>query len=295
MSGKPIDFMVIFLYTAVVVIWGSAWLAVRYQIGVVPPEASIAYRIGIAAVFMLAWIIYRRLPLRFSIKDHFFMALQGLFIFSTNFFLFYHAAAYLTTGFIAVICSTASAMTMIINAVLLRRFPPLAVIIGAALGIVGISMIFCRELAVFSLNSDELTGIVLSLGGTLSFSFGSLVSSRNRRAGLSVSGNTFWAMFYGASVLIVFLFAGGNRFAFDPEIPYIMSLLYLAIVGSVVAFAAYFALLGRITAERAAYVTVLFPIIALWLSTLFEGYQWAMSDFVGVVIILAGNLLVLRN
>jgi drug/metabolite transporter (DMT)-like permease len=282
------------LYALVVLIWGSTWIAVHYQVGIVPPEASVAYRIGLAAVFMFVWALLRRLPLRFSLKDHFFMAMQGVLIFSTNFFLFYHAAVHLTTGLIAVIFSTASVMIIFINALLLRRWPSGWVIAGALIGVLGIGIIFNRELLQFSGDSDKMLGLVFSVGGTLSFSLGSIVSARNRRAGLSVCGNTFWAMLYGALLLTFFLLISGNSFTFDFRLPYTLSLLYLSIVGSVIAFAAYFALLGRIETERAAYATVLFPIVALSLSTLFEGYNWTLSAFIGIAIILMGNILVLR-
>ena len=102
-------------------------------------------------------------------------------------------------------------------------------------------------------------------------------------------------MLYGAVLLIIYLFIGGHRFSFDPRAPYVIALLYLGIVGSVIAFAAYFVLLGRIETEQAAYATVLFPIIALALSTVFENYVWTISALIGVVFILAGNVLVLKK
>lgn len=220
------------------------------------------------------------------------MALQGALIFSTNFFLFYHAAAYLTTGLIAVIFSTASAMTMLINAVLTKQLPASKAALGAIMGIVGIGTIFYEEFLNFSMESGALLGVLLSIGGTLAFSFGSIVSASNRRKGFSVCGNSSWAMLYGSILLTLFLFFSGHSFAFDPHPPYVISLLYLSIVGSIFAFAAYFALLGRIEIEQAAYATVLFPIVALSLSTLFEGYQWTASAFAGVIFILMGNIMV---
>lgn len=284
----------ILLYALVVFIWGSTWLAVRFQVGVVPPEASVAYRIGVAAICMLVWAVCRRQPLRFTFRQHLFMALQGALIFSTNFFLFYHAAAFLTTGLIAVVFSTASAMTLLLNALIYRRRPSINVVSGAGLGICGICVVFSPELANFSLASGDGLGLMLSFGGTLCFSMGSIVSARNRQAGFAVTGNTAWAMFYGTALLTLFLFASGKHFVVDARLPYIVSLMYLSIVGSIIAFAAYFALLGRIDAEKAAYATVLFPIIALSLSTLFEGYHWSLTAVAGVLITLLGNALVLK-
>jgi len=285
----------VLLFVGVVFIWGSTWLAVKFQVGNVPPEASVAYRMGIAAIFMFGWVLVRRLPLKFSLHAHLYMVLQGALIFSTNFFLFYHAAAYMTTGLIAVVFSTASAMTLLVNAILMRRSPSVRVLLGAALGVLGISIVFWPELARFSLASSAGLGVILSFGGTLCFSLGSIVSARNRKAGLSVSGNTAWAMLYGTALLICFLFFSGKHFVFDARAAYVVSLMYLSIIGSVVAFAAYFALLGRIDAERAAYATVLFPIVALTLSTFFEDYHWTGIAVTGVLLTLTGNVLVLKQ
>lgn len=283
------------LYVILVLVWGSTWIMVKFQVGVVAVDASIAYRFAIAAAFMFAWVVLRRLPLRFSLRDHLFMALQGLLIFSTNFFLMYLAASYLTTGLIAVVFSTASAMTLLFNALLLRRPPAPRVLLGAALGVTGIAVIFAPELAGLSFAGDAGLGLLLSVAGTVSFSLGGMVSARNQAAGLSVRGSTAWAMAYGALLLALLVPLRGASFGFDPAFPYVASLLYLAILGSVVAFACYFALLARIGAERAAYATVLFPVVALSLSTLFEDYQWSAAAFAGVVLTLAGNLLVLSK
>ena len=285
----------VLLYLAVVLIWGSTWIAVKFQIGVVPAEVSVAYRIGVAAAFMFAWTGAKRLPLRFSRRDHLFMMLQGALIFSTNFFLFYLAAAHITTGLMAVIFSTASAMTLLLNALIHQRKPAMRVLAGALLGFAGISVIFSPELVQFDFHTGAGLGLLLSLAGTLCFSLGSIVSARNRTAGLSVCGNTAWAMFYGVVLLAVFAAARGKQIAFDPAFAYVASLAYLALVGSVVAFAAYFALLGRIEAERAAYATVLFPVVALTLSTFFENYHWSWTAVAGVLLTLAGNILVLRQ
>jgi drug/metabolite transporter (DMT)-like permease len=285
----------ILLYTTVVLIWGSSWIMVKFQLGVVSPEASVAYRIGIAALLMFGWTAMRRLPLRFSLHEHLFMALQGSLIFSTNFFLFYLAAAYITTGLISVVFSTASALTLLFNALLLRRPPPPRVLLGAALGVFGISIIFWPEVGGFATASGAGLGLLLSIGGTICFSLGSIVSARNQAAGLSMRGSTAWAMAYGVILLSVFVIANGKSFKFNPELPYVVSLLYLSVFASVIGFVSYFTLLGRINAERAAYATVLFPIVALSISTLFEGYQWTAVAFIGVLLTLTGNVFVLMQ
>ncbi len=283
------------LYVVVVLVWGSSWIMIRYQNGPVPAEFSVAYRFLIAAAMMFAWVMIRRLPLRFSARDHLFIALQGALIFSTNFFLFYLASPYLTTGLIAVVFSTSSACIMLIGAVFLRRRPPVLVITGALLGMLGICAVFWPELEGLDFSSDAGRGLVLSIGGTLCFSLGSIVAGRNQSAGLSVRGSTAWAMLYGTFLLMGVAFLRGSELTFDTSPAYVGSLVFLAVFASVIAFACYFALIARIGAERAAYATVLFPIVALSISTVFEGYAWSALSLAGVVLTLAGNVLVLRG
>lgn len=283
------------LYITLVLVWGSTWIMVKFQVGVVAVEASVAYRFVIAAAFMFAWATLLRLPLHFGPRDHLFMMLQGLLIFSTNFFLMYLAAQYLTTGLIAVVFSTASAMTLIFNAALQRRPPPPRVLLGALLGVLGIAVIFGPELGGLEVTGDAGLGLLLSVAGTVSFSLGGIVSARNQAAGLSVRGSTAWAMAYGALLLTLLALLRGQDFGFDPGLPYVASLLYLAVFGSVIAFACYFALLARIGAEKAAYATVLFPIVALGISTFAEDYRWSLAALAGVLLTLLGNLLVLSR
>ncbi len=284
----------LWLYTTVVLIWGSSWIMVKNQIGVVPAEVSVAYRIGIAAAILFGWALFKKLPLRFSLKNHLFMILQGTMIFSTNFFLFYLAAAHLTTGLIAVVFSTASIITILLSALLYRRMPSPSICGGALLGVAGIGIIFHYQLAQFSFQSGAGLGLLLSLAGTFCFSLGSIVSSRNRLAGLPICGNMAWSMLYGVFLLCIFVVLRGQHFNFDFSLPYISSLAYLTIVASLIGFAAYFALLNRISAEQAAYATVFFPVVALTLSIFFEGYQWTISTSWGVMLTIGGNILVLR-
>ena len=268
---------------------------IKYQLGEVPPATSIFYRIGIAAIFMFGWAVLRRIPLRFSIRDHLFMALQGLLIFSSNFYLLYLASAYLTTGLISVVFSTASAQTLVYIALLQGRLPQWRLIFGAALGIVGIVSVFWPEVRGASAQAGAGLGLLLSIGGTACFSLGSIVSARNQSAGISMSTSTAWGMLYGAVFLFTFSVLSGARFNFDPRWPYLGSLIYLSVIASVAGFAFYFHLLKRVHAERATYATVLFPIVALTNSTLFESYHWTAIALFGVCLTLAGNFFVLKQ
>ena len=281
-----------FLYATVVLIWGSTWLAVRYQIGPVSPEVSIAYRMGSAALLVFLLGVIKQLPFRYGVRQHGLMMVQGALLFSLNFFCFYLAAESIITGVIAVIFSTASAMTLLLNCLISQRLPPVQIAVGAMLGILGVGLIFSGELSPTSGQLSVATGLLYSICGTFCFSMGTIVSARIRTPDQPPLTNVAWAMTYGTGLLCILALARGNVFTFDPSPAYILSLAYLSLFGSVIAFTAYFALLRHIRPEQAAYATVLFPVVALTLSTLFEGYQWTMTAGIGVGITLFGNVLI---
>lgn len=282
----------VFLYTIVVLIWGSTWLAVKYQIGPVSPEVSVAYRMGSAALLLFLLGLIKGLPFKFALRDHVVMMIQGALLFSLNFFFFYLAAESIITGLIAVICSTASAMTVLLNSLFSRRLPPIQIVFGALLGVIGVCLIFSGELFESQSQQSIVSGFLYAVCGTVCFSMGTIVSSRKRGTGQSTLTSIGWAMTYGTGLLFVLSLVRGNVLNFDLSPSYTLSLVYLSVFGSVIAFTAYFALLKRIRPEQAAYATVLFPVVALTLSTFFESYQWSAVSVFGVVITLFGNLLI---
>jgi drug/metabolite transporter (DMT)-like permease len=100
-------------------------------------------------------------------------------------------------------------------------------------------------------------------------------------------------MAYGAIGLAAIAAIRGTPVAFDPHWPYVASLLYLSLAGTSLAFGLYLALLKRIGAARAAYTSVLFPVVALLVSTLFEDYRWSLPAVIGLAVLVAGNALAL--
>lgn len=281
------------LYLVTVLIWGSTWLAIKFQLGVVAPELSIAFRFALAALLLFVFSWFRRLPLHFSIKTHGFFALQGFLLFSLNYILVYLAEGYLTSGLVAIIFSFIIVLNVVFGTIFLGNPVRPQVIIGAALGLAGLALVFLPELSSLSLSSQKVLGIVLALVSTVSASLGNVVSARNQRHGVPVIQTNAYGMLYGASFMLVLALVRGAQLQFDPSTGYVLSLFYLAIFGSVLGFGCYLTLLGRIGLDRAAYVTVLFPVIALLLSTIFEGLSWGIYQLVGVVLILFGNAFVL--
>jgi drug/metabolite transporter (DMT)-like permease len=284
-----------FLYLITVLIWGSTWLAIKFQLGVVAPELSIAYRFGLAASILIIFSLIRRLPLRFDIKSHSFFVLQGLLLFSLNYILVYLAEGFLTSGLVAIIFSLIIIFNVIFGALFLGNPIRTRVMIGAVLGLAGLAFVFWPELSSLSFSSQKILGMILAFVATISASLGNVVSARNQRHELPIVQTNAYGMLYGALFMLILAFFRGAQLEFDTSPGYIVSLIYLAVFGSVIAFGSYLTLLGRIGLDRAAYVTVLFPVIALLLSTIFEDLQWGVPQLVGVVLILFGNAVVLTK
>ena len=283
------------LYFTSVMIWGSTWLAIKFQLGTVAPEISIAYRVTLAAIILLVYSLVRKLPLRFSIQEHGYMALQGLFIFSLNYLLVYLAEGFLSSGLVAILFSTIIFWNVIFGAIFLRSPIRSGVVIGGLIGVIGLAVIFWPEVSGFKLSGNRMTGLLLAFGGVLSSSLGNIVSARNQAYKIPVVQSNAFGMAYGGLFTFTYALLRSAEFTFDPSPEYILSMLYLALFGSVIAFGAYLTLLGRIGPDRAAYVTVLFPIVALLLSTLFEGLTWGWSGVLGVLFVVVGNVIALNR
>lgn len=281
------------LYGLTVLIWGTTWIAMKHQVGIVAPELSVGYRFAIAAALVFVWALLARQRLRFAWRQHLLLAAMGLCMFSFNFYFFYCAAAYLTSGLLAVVFSLTVVLNIVNGRILLGRRASPRTLVAAALGLAGIVALFWPEVQRFDLADSGTLGLLLSLLGTLCFSLGNIASARAQALGLPVLSCNAWGMAYGAVAMFALSLIGGAPFTFDPALPYVTSLLYLAVCGSVMAFGAYLTLLGRIGADRAAYATVLFPLVALAISTVVEDYAWTPMALAGVVLVLAGNLLVL--
>lgn len=278
------------LYILVVAIWGTTWIAIFLQQGPVPATVSIFWRFAIASVTMLTILLLTRRLRRLALRDHLFCILQGCCVFGFNFWCFYTAASWINTGLESVIFSMAVLFNAINSFLFFRQTPPGRFYFAALLGLVGIITLFWDDLQVSGLSSTMLPGILLSALGTYGFSLGNMLSIRHQRRRLETLTTNSWAMLYGTLIIGLIALLRGDNFTPQWTTSYLGALFYLAIFGSVIAFGAYFTLVGRIGASNAAYSTLLFPLVALTLSTIYEGYQWHANAIIGLVLILVGNL-----
>ncbi|WP_079200934.1 DMT family transporter [Pseudomonas sp. CC6-YY-74] len=283
------------LYLLTVLIWGTTWIAIKLQMGEVAIAASIAYRFALAAAVLFAVLLLSGRLQTLDRRGQVICLLQGLCLFCINFLCFYTASQWIPSGLVAVIFSTATLWNALNARLFFKQKIAANVLAGGALGLAGLGLLFWPELAGHTASRETLLGIGLSLIGTLCFSAGNLLSSLQQKAGLKPLTTNAWGMLYGALMLVAICLVNGTPFGFEWSTRYVGSLLYLAIPGSVIGFTAYLTLVGRMGPERAAYCTVLFPVVALNISVFVEGYQWTAPALFGLVLVMLGNVLVFRK
>ena len=283
------------LYLLTVLIWGSTWIAIKYQLGDVSPLVSIAHRFALAGLLIFAWLLARRELLRMGWRDHGFILLQGLCLFCINYVFIYHATMQLTSGLVAVVFSCMVILNMFGSALFLGVPLSWTVGLGALVGMAGMVGVFLPELEALDLTDANFRALLLCFAGTCSASLGNILSAQLHRRRLPVLSCNAWGMVYGALTLYLAALILGEDIRLDYSASYLLSLVYLALFGSVIAFWAYLTLIGRIGADRASYTTLLFPLVALLISTVVEGYQWTLIAFAGLCLVLAGNWLVMRR
>ncbi|MEO3434508.1 DMT family transporter [Inquilinus sp. CAU 1745] len=284
--------MIPFLFATLVLAWGFTWYAIKLQLGPVPMEASIFYRFVLAAMVLWAGLALTGRLKPAPLSQHRWFALMGASLFGLNFVLIYEATQHVASGIVSVLFSAATVFNAVNQWVFLGRRPSRRVLLGAALGIAGIALLFGADFARMEAGGAVAYGVALALGGTFVFSLGNLVSLRAASDGVDLPNAVARGMTWGAVFLALLVLARGRGFAIDLSPAYLLSLLYLAIPGSILAFLAYLSLVARVGADRAAYATVLFPVVALAVSTVLEDYVWTPWAIAGLPLILLGNVVI---
>jgi drug/metabolite transporter (DMT)-like permease len=216
-------------------------------------------------------------------------------MFSVSYIYVYYAEENVVSGLVAVGFSASPLLSMLGVRLFFRTPMTRAMTAGSILGIVGITLVFWPEFAHLQGDQRTAAGAAYTVAAVVIATLGSLAAQRNHAAHLPLWQSMAWGMFYGALFSLGVTLATGKSLAFELSMPYVLSLAYLAVLGSIVAFAAYLTLLNRIGAARAGYIGVMVPIVALVISAVFEGFRWHPLTGVGIAISVAGNVIVLRR
>jgi drug/metabolite transporter (DMT)-like permease len=275
-------------------IWGTTWFAITLQLGSVSPTWSIIYRFSIAAAAMFAWLAFTRRRIALTRAQHLAALGQGLFTFTLDYALVYAAEQRVPSAVVAITFAALSLCTLILFRLVLGRRASRLAWAGAAMGVIGVGFLFAEQLAGAQMASRAVIGLTCAVVGMLTAAIGNYFAWRQQEAGGEVVPSTAWAMAYGVALLVVWALVSRAPIGFDPRPAYVLSLLYLAVIGSVVAFLVYFALARRRSYALASYVSALTPPVAMLASAIFEGVKWGPLALVGLAVVLAGQLLLIR-
>jgi drug/metabolite transporter (DMT)-like permease len=268
---------------------------ITFQLGPVAPEASVAWRFLLAGLLVAGWCKLRNLSLRFRPAEHALLALLGATMYSISYIFVYHAERHLVSGLVAVGYSASPLLSMLGLRLFFGHPVTVRMALGSALGIGGIALVFWPEFARLAGNRELAQGALFTALSVLVSTAGGLVAHRNHERKLHGWPSMAWSMGYGGLAALAVALALGRPRTMDWSPSYLLSLLYLAVLGSIAAFGCWLVLLGRIGAARASYVGVMVPVVALAISTLFEGLAWHPLTVAGMAVSVAGNVLVLRN
>jgi len=283
------------LFLIPTLIWGSTWYIIKFQIGDTDPLFSVGYRFALAGIILLLYARITKLNLSYSVRKHFFIALQGACLFGLNYWLVYMAEEHLTSGLVAVIFSGLIFMNVFLNSLFLKAPIRRNVVLGGSIGIAGIFLIFKDELQAFKLSDSNFVAFLMTLASVTLASAGNILSAYNQKQKVPVIQTNAFGMLYGSALVISIALLSGKSFSIDLNFSYITSLLYLTIFGSIIAFSTYLSLLGRIGPDKSGYISMVMPVIALFISTFLEGYQWTFYGIAGLLLILGGIYMALQK
>ena len=277
------------LFAITCLIWGSTWIAINFQISELDPAVSVAFRFTIAAAILGAWCLLRRLPLALPVNIHKQLVLVGLLFYTLDYSFLYAAQHHIISALLALLSSSIIYINVVLRRIMLGKPMRFEVVVGATFGLLGIFLIFIPEFENMNMNEGLVLGLLFAAASFLSAGIGNVVSEKILDAGTPVIQMNFWAMSYSLIFTYGFALVSGAQFSLPTEPNFYYALVYLAVFGSVLAFGAYMKLLQQIGSDKAAYVVLIYPIVALAISTLFEGYEWTALSAIGVVIVLFGN------
>ena len=283
------------LFISTLICWSPTWYLIKFQFGVVDPLISIFYRFFIASIIVFIFLILSKKKMSFNLHQHLSFLLLGVTLFSLNYIFFYLANTYLISGIVTIAFSTILIMNILGERIYFKIKSSKETLFAAGFGIFGILIIFGNELLNFKLEDKTHIGIILSFIATFWASTGNLVHQKNSKDKIPFIQSIAYGMLYGSLFTLIVAKFRGAEIIFDNSTSYILSFLYLSIIGSVVAFYLYLKLLDNIGSARAGYIGVIMPIVALIISTLFEGLQWTNNLIIGLPVLIFGCVLILNQ
>jgi drug/metabolite transporter (DMT)-like permease len=279
------------LFALAVLIWGTTWHAIVYQLAEATPEFGVALRFTLAGALCLLWAAWRGERWRIGRREHGLVAFQGIFMYSVSYLCVYHAEKHVPSGLVAVGYSASPLVNGVLSHWLWGTALTPRFLAGGGLGVLGVALIFWPEFAAMGAGGSVALGAAFTVGAVLLSSVGSLASSRNKIVGLPFWPALGWGMLYGAALSWAVVLVTGQDLRLPTTPAWWLSLAYLTVAGSVIAFACYLAMQHRLGPGPASMIGVATPVLALLVSALFEGYRPGLLALAGVACAVAGNAL----
>lgn len=275
--------------------WSTTWYAITLQLGEVDPVASVVYRFALAAGLLFLVQAVRRERLTLTRAQHVPALGMGVFQFALNYVFVYWAEERIASAAVAVSFASLAFINLALFRVVVGERASVGAWVAAFLGVAGIALLSWGELAQSAVDGKTASGLALALAAVVAAAVSNLFAHKGHQSGVPVATLTAWSMLYGVIALVVWGAATGIAWRFDTRAPYVLSLLYLSIVGSVLAFLLYYGLARRRGYALASYISALTPPIAMLVSTVFEGKTWTPMAIAGVAVVLSGQWLLMRS
>ena len=283
------------LFIATLFCWSPTWYLIKFQLGYVDPLVSVFYRFIFASLIIFIYLIINKKNLKFSVNQHIWFLFFGLCLYSINYVFFYTSNTYLISAFPALVFSTVVIMNILGEWLYFKKKPTSKTLIGATIGMIGIIIIFNKEIFNFNFSNGTHIGLFLALLGTFCASTGNMIHQRNLNNNFPLIETIAFAMLYGSLITLLITQINNTELLFEFSFEYVASLAYLSIFGSIFAFIFYLKLLEKVGPGRAGYVGVVMPVLALIISTIFESLKWQIDLIIGLPILLIGAILVINQ
>ena len=282
-------------FLLITLIWGSTWIVIKDQLGTVPATWSVTYRYIIAAGAMFAYAAATKVPLRIGREGHLLALAFGIPQFFLNFNFVYAAEHYITSGVVAVVFALLLVPNSALAWLFLKHRITARFLIGSAVAMAGVGLLFVNEMRNGSATpAAVMIGIGLTLLGVLSASVSNIMQATEKLRARPIVGMISWGMFYGTVANAGFAWAVYGPPTVEHRLGYWLGLVYLGLFASALAFTLYFRIIREVGPGRAAYSSLLVPIVAMALSTAFEDYHWSTLAVCGGLLAMLGLYIAIR-
>jgi drug/metabolite transporter (DMT)-like permease len=281
-------------FVIVTLIWSTTWIVIRGQLGVVPPSWSVTYRFLVSGIVMLGWAKASGASLKLGREGQLFAILFGIAQFTFNFNFVYRAEAHITSGLVAVVFALLLVPNAILSRIFLRQRMTGRFIMGSVIAIAGLALLFLQEARAHPGGQAEtLWGVGLTLAGVMSASTANVMQASARARAMPMASLLGWGMLWGTTINAVLAWVLTGPPVVDMRPSYLIGVAYLGVMASAIAFTLYFGLIRVIGPARAAYSSVIIPIIAMLISTFAEDYRWSVLAVAGCALALSGLVIAL--